>query len=141
MDLKPTRKRGLKSVLTSLKGQLSPNVATFAAAVCTFCSMKKSHFRQCFLPESFLALNLTISSPILRRRRPRARSKTRAGAGPPARTRPQARARSRDELPSREESLCSQVGAAERTRQATMEVIETFSFPRSSYLYFLPWSQ
>ena len=29
------------------------------------CSMKKSHFRQCFLPESFLALNLTISSPIL----------------------------------------------------------------------------
>ena len=27
--------------------------------------MKKSHFRQCFLPESFLALNLTISSPIL----------------------------------------------------------------------------
>ena len=93
------------------------------------------------LPESFLALNLTISSPILRRRRPRARSKTRAGAGPPARTRPQARARSRDGLPSREESLCSQVGTAERTRQATMEVIETFSFPRSSCLYFLPWSQ
>ena len=92
------------------------------------------------LPESFLALNLTISSPILRRRRPRARSKTRAGAGPPARTRPQARARSRDELPSREESLCSQVGAAERTRQATMEVIETFSFffPGSSCLTLLP---
>ena len=58
MDLKPTRKRGLKSVLTSLKGQLSPNVATFAAAVCTFCSMKKITFSAMLFTRILLGLEL-----------------------------------------------------------------------------------